>query len=147
MPLDRTCDECGTAFVAKTKRARFCGAACRVRANRRPSKVGAAAAKRADTATPSDAPKTESKTESLTAQVRRTLERFDALDTVSGLNAVLIAGQLDRGDDSGSAMATLSKELSRLVAEAKAEALPKHRDGTDDVLARVAEKLMGLAAS
>jgi hypothetical protein len=38
----------------------------------------------------------------------------------------------------------MTKELSRLVGEAKAEAAPLQRDGADDVMARAAAKIMRL---
>jgi membrane-bound lytic murein transglycosylase B len=149
----RPCEECGEPFEAKTKRAKFCGATCRVRANRRPSKTGAAKAAAGGTVThlpiaggpldqtsPAD-PSVEDIVGSLAEQVRKTLTEAKALDTIAGAQAVRIARQIDRGDDSGSAVATLSKELSRLVAEAKVEAAPRIRDAADDVMERVAQKL------
>lgn len=166
MPLDRTCEECGTAFVAKTKRAKFCETKCRVRANRRPSKTGAAKAKQSNqepgkaggtvTALPTAGgpldetspanPNTEDVAGSLADQVRKSLTDLKALDTIAGSQAVRVARQIDRGDDSGSAVATLSKELSRLVAEAKVEAAPRIKDAADDVMARVNEKFLSLVA-
>lgn len=154
----RPCEECGETFPAKTQRAKYCGATCRVRANRRPSKVGAAKAKAGgqqtggtvtqlpiaggplDQTSPAD-PSVEDIVGSLAEQVRKTLTEAQALDTIAGAQAVRIARQIDRGDDSGSAVATLSKELSRLVVEAKVEAAPRNRDRVDSMLDAVGQKL------
>lgn len=178
--ITRACDECGEPYVAQTQRSKFCGATCRVRANRRPSKVGAAKAKQAagaasrpsqkakqagkadgktptvlegatvtqlpiaggplDQTSPAD-PTVEDIVGSLAEQVRKTLTEAKALDTIAGAQAVRIARQIDRGDDSGSAVATLSKELSRLVAEARIEAAPKNRDRVDELSDAVVQKL------
>jgi hypothetical protein len=158
METTRPCDECGEPYVAKTKRSKFCGATCRVRANRRPSKTGAAKSRGAsvtvlptaggplDQTSPAD-PNSEDVAGSLADQVRRSLTEVKALDTIAGAQAVRVARQIDRGDDSGSAVATLSKELSRLVAEAKLEAAPRIRDAADDVMAKVNEKLLQLVGS
>lgn len=148
----RPCDECGEPFPAKTKRAKYCGATCRVRANRRPSKTGAAKAKQGtvtqlpiaggplDQTSPAD-PSVEDIVGGLADQVRKSLSALQALDTIAGAQAVRVARQIDRGDDSGSAVATLSKELSRLVGEAKVEAAPRIKDAADEVMERVNEKL------
>jgi hypothetical protein len=161
MPLDVTCEECGGPFVAKTRRAKFCGAACRVRANRRPTKTGRAKAEGGTEAqvvalhpasaapapapAPGEPPPPVVDAEgSFAAQVRQVLETRGALATIAGASALVLARQIDRGQDSGSAVASMVKEISRLKAEAFAEAAPLQRDGADDVMARAAEKLLRL---
>lgn len=42
MQINRDCEECGTTFVAKKRTAKYCSTSCRVRANRRPAKIGLA---------------------------------------------------------------------------------------------------------
>lgn len=165
--VDRVCEECGTTFSAKTNRARFCSTAHRVRANRRPTKVGKAkddaarkpakkaatkktaakkpaakksASKGEDEVTPPPAPVYDT----LAEQLKNSLTELQALDTIAGMAALRIAQQIDRGQDSGSAVATLSKELSRLVGEAKIEAAPKIRDRVDEVADRAGEKMLRL---
>ena len=148
MAIDRPCEECGATFPAKTKRAKYCTTACRVRANRRPSKVGKAKAEAAGAVVVpigKSAPVHQDAEGGLATQVRETLTELDALTTVAGMAALMVARQIDKGQDSGSAVATLSKELSRLMTEARAEAAPKQRDGVDDVMRRAAEKLLRLA--
>lgn len=152
--FERTCEQCGAGFSSSRRQARFCGPTCRSRAHR---------GKPALAAVPDDAPAAESteaekpanprtakrhdphrKYSSLEAQVRASLSAISALDTISGMAAVRIAEQIDRGGDSGSAVATLSKELSRLVGEAKVEAAPRNKDAADDLMARVNEKILRL---
>jgi ATP-dependent exoDNAse (exonuclease V) alpha subunit len=155
--LDVTCEECGAAFSAKTRRAKFCKTSCRVAANRRPSKTGKAKeqgqaagavveiGKNAPAPPPADPPKPTYDT--LAEQVRESLTELKALDTISGMAALRIAQQLDRGGDNGSAVATLTKELSRLRAEARVEAAPRHRDGVTTIEERVAGKLLQFQAA
>jgi protein-arginine kinase activator protein McsA len=161
--VDRVCEECGTTFAAKTNRARFCSTAHRVRANRRPSKVGkakddaarkpakkvatkkATAKKPAAKAKDADSPPPPAPVyDTLAEQLKNSLTELQALDTIAGMAALRIAQQIDRGQDSGSAVATLSKELSRLVGEAKLEAAPKIRDRVDDITTAASEKMLRL---
>lgn len=150
----RACDECGTAYEAKRRTSKYCSTKCRTRVSRRTSKSPAAKPKAAagtvtqlptaggplDETSPAN-PNTEDVCGSLAEQVRKSLTDYQALDTISGAQAIRVARQIDRGGDSGSAVATLSKELSRLVGEAKVEAAPRIKDAADDVMARVDEKL------
>jgi hypothetical protein len=169
--LDVVCEECGKGFEAKTRRAKFCTTACRVRANRRPDKVGQAkaeavekpaprkraAAKKAPakksaqkraaakTTTTDQAPALDPTPpptyDTLEGQVRSTLTELQALGTVSGMTAVRVAQQIDKGRDTGSAVAGLSRELSRLIGEAKVESAPNRRDKVDDIKDRAAAKI------
>lgn len=145
MAVERKCEDCGQPFTGKTKRARFCSDLCRVRANRRPSKVGRAkeraAAKDAKVAAVEHEPVVY---DTLEEQLRTSLTDLNALDTISGMAAVRVAQQIDKGRDTGSAVATLSKELSRLVGEAKVEAAPRNLDKADDIAAAVNAKILRL---
>lgn len=144
--IARNCEECGQPFEAKTKRGRFCGATCRVRANRRPTKVGKAKAEAqqdvGDSVVQLPATPPAPVYDTLADQVRQSLTDAEALDTISGMAALRVAQQIDRGGDSGSAVATLSKELSRLVSEAKAEAAPRRKDAADEIMQRAGEKIL-----
>lgn len=137
------CAECGTEFETRHPRAKYCPgkAACRKAASRRPTKKG----KRE---TEPDAPaKPPAPTyDTLAEQVKASLTELEALETISGMAAVRVAQQIDRGGDSGSAVATLSKELSRLVVEAKAEAQGKRKDDADEIMERVGAKLLRLVS-
>lgn len=157
MPTTRACDECGEAYEAQRATSKYCSTKCRTRVSRRTSKQPAAKSRASkgpsstvtqlptaggplDETSPAN-PNTEDMSGSLADQVRKSLTDLQALDTIAGAQAVRVARQIDRGGDSGSAVATLSKELSRLVSEAKIEAAPRIRDAADDIANRVNEKL------
>ena len=141
--FERTCEQCGTAFETSRRQARFCSATCRSRAHRGKPALSVVAG---------ESPKPSTKREpapppvydTLAEQVRTLLTEAKALDTIAGMAAIRVAQQIDRGGDSGSAVATLSKELSRLVDAAKVEAAPRNKDAADDITARVNEKLLRL---
>jgi len=137
----RDCDECGTPYEAKRKTSKFCSTPCRVKANRRPSKVGKAKSK-ADAASPEKPAKPTY--DALAEQVKQSLRAANAFDTIAGKAALRVAQQIDRGNDTGSAVATLSTQLMRLVEQAKVEAAPLNRDKADDVIDRVNNKLLRL---
>lgn len=125
------CEECGEPFVARSSRAKFCpGGKCRKAANRRPSKKG----KAASTVTPP-------LPGGLISQVASDLEKAKAMDTIPGRAALALAYRIESPMETGSAAASMTKELSRLVAEARAEVAPRLGDAGDDVEARVAAKL------
>ena len=138
--FERTCECCGQRFQAKNRTARYCSGACRMRVHR-----GAPAGPAAVTE-PVTTPAVVVKPTGLVDQVRKTLERFGGEHTVPGVNAVLLATQMEAGDESGSALASMSKTLSALMEAAKAEALPQRKDSVDDVSERVLEKLGGLVS-
>lgn len=137
------CAECGTVFEARSSRAKYCSPKCRKAVSRRPSKQGkleAEGAPQVPTAPP--APEYDS----LADQIKNSLTELEALNTISGMAALRVAQQIDRGRDSGSAVATLTKELSRLVTEAKRESEPKRKDAADAIASKVIAKLQGLTA-
>ena len=158
---ERTCEQCGDGFSAGRRHARFCSDTCRSRKHRgkpatqltvvggsvvKTARTAKAPAKQTGGAEPnagSAAPPAPTY-DTLEEQVRQDLADVSALSTISGMAAVRIAQQIDRGGDSGSAVATLSKELSRLVGEAKVEAAPKTKDAVDDLAARVNAKILKL---
>ena len=134
--FERTCDECGKAYTARHPRSRYCSTPCRVRVSKRPSKIPAALGEKAAEVKP-EAPLYDT----LAETVRHQLAEIEALGTISGVAAIRVAQQIDRGRDTGSAVATLTRELSRLIEEAKAEAAPRIRDAVTDLQADVATKL------
>lgn len=148
---DRSCEECGTAFTPSRRDQRFCKAYCRVKANRRPTKVGRAkqegksGAGSAEVVELKAAPAPPQDVDGgLAAQVRSSLTDAGALATVAGMAALTLARQIEKGQDSGSAVASMTKQLSALMAEARAESAPSQRDAADDVMARAAAKIMRL---
>ncbi len=155
---ERTCEQCGEGFSASRRHARFCSDNCRSRKHRgktptqltvvggtviKPAKSKTSATK--GTETPATPPAPPAPTyDTLEDQVRAKLSAVNALDTIAGIAAIRIAQQIDRGGDSGSAVVSLSKELSRLVDEAKVEAAPQNKDAVDDLAALVNAKILKL---
>lgn len=141
MTAARACEECGKSLKGRSPRTRFCDSKCRGKANRRPDKIGAHKAQ-----IPADAPagRAEPEYDTLADQLRASLTEMQAMDTIAGMAALRIAQQIDKGRDTGSAVATLSKELSRLVVEAKLEAAPKIRDRADVIMEAAGEKMLRL---
>lgn len=152
--FERQCEQCGESFSSPRRQARFCGPTCRSRAHRgKPPALTVVPpvdqpkpTKQAKTAKPTAAPAVvEVPTyDTLEDQVVATLTEQKAIDTIAGRAAVRVAQQIDRGRDSGSAVVSLTKELSRLQAEAKVEAAPRNKDEADDILERVNQKILGL---
>ena len=115
-----SCKECGTLFDARTRAATFCGTACRKRASNR----DIAARKNGDLApvtsiSPADEPISAPET-GLVAETRRALEEADAVATVHGQIALTLAAKLASAVDTGSAMASLAKQLAAAMSEALA---------------------------
>ena len=134
MPIKRPCDECGTTYLAKSKTSRYCETACRVRANRRPSKQGAA------TAADAPAPVSPYERGGLLGQVVADLTKANVLETIPGKAALALAYRIESPMETGSAAASMTRELSRLVEEAKALA-PKRQDAIDALGDGVGAKL------
>jgi len=130
---DKPCEECGTTFTAKTPRAKFCGTACRVRANRRPSKTGASAT---DQPTKAAVPERGG----LVGQVAADLVRLGVLDTIPGRAALALAYRIESPMETGSAAASMTREMSRLVEDARA-LTPRSQDGIDQIGDSVGAKL------
>ncbi len=113
----KACERCGSQFQAFKATARFCSATCRVAAHRAAKSGGAVVSlesrRRAErvAAMSGDVHDIES-------AVRAELGEA-GLDSVLGQQAILLARRLDSQiDPSGSAVASLSKQLTALVAEA-----------------------------
>jgi len=125
------CSECGEPFKTQSPRAKYCSAKCRKAANRRPSKQGKSAASTVTPPPPGG----------LISQVAADLEKAHALDTIPGRAALALAYRIESPMETGSAAASMTKELSRLIAEARAEVAPKLGDAGDEIEARVSAKL------
>lgn len=152
MHRQRECDECGKTYSTKSVKSKYCGPGCRSRVSRRPGNIPAHLGHKAlDSVADNGKPAASSappppEYDSLADQIKASLDQAQAMNTISGMAALRIAQQIDRGGDSGSAVATLTKELSRLVVEAKAEAAPRIKDAVDDVASAVIAKLQQLGS-
>lgn len=107
MTIKVTCP-CGEEFEAKSSRAKFCSPTCRSRAHRgqpakakRTVKRGASGFEKATLAE---------------------LSRLKKVDTMLGQQALVIARRMGDATETGAAVATLSREHSRLMAAVAAGA-------------------------
>lgn len=123
------CAHCGESFEAERKSARFCGPTCRKRASR---VTGA----RSSTAPPP--PGQDLPASDFEIATRAELERLGKADSMLGLQVLIVARRMSNGTETGSALATLSKEHSRLMAALTAG--EKSADPVDEVGRRREEK-------
>ncbi len=139
-----TCEACGKTFEARRSTAKFCGATCRKRKER----GNAAPARKAAEARP---PVRLVASEGLPAQVagqpvveavRKELEAADRLDTALGQQAVRLAERLHSEYDTGSAVASVSRELRAVMAEALKDA-GAAADPVDELAQRRQRKAAG----
>jgi hypothetical protein len=107
----RNCDQCGRVYEAKASTSRYCGSGCRARAS---EGIPPSVADAGVVPLPSPA---ESSGE-LASSIRRTLTDAGRLDTWQGQAALSIAARIDAGEDSGSAIAALQRELRATMVEA-----------------------------
>jgi hypothetical protein len=115
-----SCAECRTLFEAKTRSATFCGVKCRQAASRR-DREARAEGKIAPVSSISPPETADSPPETgLVATTRRELDEAGVADTVHGQIALRLAEKLAQPGDTGSAMASLARQLSAAVAEALA---------------------------
>ena len=113
------CAGCGEAFEAGSSRAKWCSARCRKRAQRSSDVVEPAVESKSVDPRDDDG--------GLVAAVRAELERAGQLDTVPGQQALVLARAMTKVDASG--LSGLSKELSRVKAEALGESSPSPGPG------------------
>lgn len=115
--IKRQCDECGKAYTAKSPRSKFCRPACRSRAH----------GKRAVEAVAAPVELGEVVAGGVAEATRAELERLKRLDTPMGRVAVALAVRMDGGEDVGSSMAAVAKEL-RSILEVLAAQAPQAAD-------------------
>ncbi|GGV34133.1 hypothetical protein GCM10010182_67490 [Actinomadura cremea] len=135
--MTKTCAHCGETFEARSARAKYCGSTCRARASEK-AKRGGHAAPAAAPAPVAELPAPST----LAAAVRGELEAAERLGTFLGAQAVALAGRIDAGGDTGSAVAALSKEL-RAVMDAALAGAPKAADALDELANRRRRKASG----
>jgi len=137
-----SCRECGTLFEAKRRGALFCGTACRKRSSVRDiearkegqiAPISAISPPQAANWAPESA---------LVATTRRELDEAGVVDTVQGQVALRLAEKLSQPGDTGSAMASLARQLSASMAEALASGAKKS-DALDELAAWRERKASG----
>lgn len=126
--MQRECDSCGKPFEAKRKAARFCSDTCRKRNQRAPKPRAK---------DPSAMPSTD-----LVAVCERELQAASRLDTVLGRQALELARRIASPHETGSSVASLSKEF-RAVMEAAMEGVGLKADPLDELRARREAKRAG----
>lgn len=104
--MQRLCDSCQKPYEAKRRTSKFCSPTCRSRASRgavvadlRPSPTGG-----------------------LVGAVRRELEEVDRHETALGYATLALAERIAAGNDTGSAVASLTREMRTTLEAAKAGA-------------------------
>lgn len=127
------CSHCGTAFEAQSPRASYCSSSCRGKAARHRERHG-------DNATPAKPEAQAPQLGALVSQTAADLAKLGVIDTIPGRAALALAYRIESPMETGSAAASMTRELSRLVAEAKA-LTPKQNDQVDDLDDSVGAKL------
>ncbi len=120
--MQRACDACKTLYTAKSPLSRYCGSRCAKRAQRMGLSRSAAE--------PAVVAVVPSSTGAVEAAVRSALEAAGRLSTPLGEVALVLARRLDApGGESGSALASVAKQLTMTLATVTADAPP-----ADDLL-------------
>jgi hypothetical protein len=110
--MQRQCDVCGKDYDAKRATSQFCGGTCRARARRgREAEAVAAPAATAGSQPTGDRP-------ALHAAVLAELVEVKRESTALGLAALSLAMRIETGMDTGSALASLTRELRATRADA-----------------------------
>jgi hypothetical protein len=117
MSMQKVCGSCGVSYEAKRVASRFCSERCRKRAQRVPghSSKGeqpAAVSPLVEVSLPVEL--------GLVDVISRELGAAGRVDTVLGQQALALAARIVSPRESGGAVASLSKELSRVLADALA---------------------------
>jgi hypothetical protein len=130
-----SCSVCGELFEAQRYNAKTCSVTCRKRASRSsgPAEV---------TALPVGESPEKPQTHPLVAQTERELDEAGVIGTVLGQTALRLAGKLAGNSDTGSAMASLSREFRTVMQQALSEGTKK-TDSLDELAARRLQRASG----
>jgi hypothetical protein len=119
----RSCPACDVSFNPSRRDQKFCSAACRKRAHKAPDLSSA----------PADPGSVLAGAASLTAVTRRELQAAGQFDTWDGALALRLAWRIEFGIETGSSVASLSREL-RAVMATLPNARPIAEDGVVDAV-------------
>lgn len=128
------CSVCSETFEAKRSSAKYCGGTCRNRAMRG-SPVP-------QIVTDEEARADSERVHALVARTTRELDEAGVLDSVMGQMALRLAEKLAGNNDTGSAMASLSKEFRAVMQQALGDGTKKS-DSLDELAARRLQKVSG----
>lgn len=131
----RSCDHCGKQYQAERSTSRFCGTTCRVAAHM---------AQRAATHMAHPEAASEAAPGAVSEAVQRELEAAGQVSSALGVVVLSLAARIDVGQDSGSSLAALSRELRSALAAATADGVAA--DPVDEVR-RVREQKLARARS
>lgn len=132
--MQGACKRCGRPFVAKRPSRVYCGSACRSKA------AQARKAGLPESVAPVQVVRLPAPTGQLAAATRAELEAADRLDTMLGQAALNLAVRVDAGQDTGSAIAAMVREL-RATMERALDGVPAARDELDELKARRVARL------
>lgn len=141
--MTATCGSCGREFETKRASAKFCGDACRKRAQRAPGGRQAAAQERPaakPAAPPRAAPVPSGQ---LVVRTTEALVKVDRLDTYAGQQAIALAQRIESPFETGQAVSSLSKELSRVMDEILSSAAAGGTNPIDELRRRRDAKRAG----
>lgn len=122
----KPCGRCGKQFEAKRSTAKYCGSTCRSQASLIRGEGGEVVP--LNIVPPATSTDAES---GLVAITRETLTAAKVVDTVPGQSALILAARIMAGQDTGSAMSSMVKQLAASTAEALA--LQKSKSWLDKV--------------
>lgn len=138
-----TCIVCGVRVEAARARRKFCGQRCYMRAYRAAKRAEARPVEPAPPHRPwttratAESAAASSADEALVASVRSELARLAVLESSLGQQTVVVAAALGRAL---SGHASISRELSRLRAEARAMGAERRTSVFDEIAARRVER-------
>ena len=129
--MQRKCASCGRSYQAARPNSKFCGDTCRKRAQRSP--------KQSTIQTTKTAPVSA---DGLEAVAARELAAADRLDTVLGQAALVLARRIESPMETGSSIASMTKQLRETLADALKGA-QQVADPLDEIRARRDSKRAG----
>lgn len=124
----RNCDVCSTPFEAQRPQARYCGKNCRTRAHR----AGIAASRTPERMEP----RAERDCSGLVDAVTAELEAAERLNTVAGQHALELANRIVSAPSVSTGVASMSKQLQSVLAEALRGAEQKRANLLDELRER-----------
>ncbi len=129
--MKRSCDFCGIEYEPKSPKSRFCSPRCRVRNHRSPA-----------SATVTPLPVRQDAPGGLVEALRAELAVNGMVDTVQGQQALALAARIESPAETGSGVASLSKELRVVMGELAGRVVAD--DPLDEIRARRLRKLAGV---
>ena len=144
------CSRCGKEFEAQRPTARYCTASCRALASREAKRAAEGAALAADATVVAIASRRRSTSRSASRGAAGTVEESvtrelgEAASTSLGRQALALARRMDANIDTGSALASLSKQLVILTAAAVRE---KAQVAEEDPVGAIQAQVIALRAA